>query len=102
VSEYRDAVIDQRIAKSQQVQGRFRYRVTPTTNGILGADFQVVEDFVLNGVTDIVLANFRLDHQLSTRDAIAFEYRYANSHSYDLPSNNYYNNRYLVEYSHAF
>lgn|GEM_PF-3528528 len=100
--EYRDAVIDQRIAKSEQLQGRFRYRVTPTTTGILGADFQVVTDYVLNGVTDIVLANFRLDHQLSARDTVAFEYRYANSHSYDLPSNNYYNNRYLVEYNHAF
>jgi hypothetical protein len=100
--EYRDAVIDQRISTSEQVQSTFLYRFTPSTSGTLGAAFQDVHDVSLGGNSKIALGNIRFDHQLSPKDTLSLEYRFANSHSYDIATNNYSNNRGIVEYRHAF
>lgn len=100
--DYRDAVINQRISTSDQAQGSFVYRLTPTTNATLGAGYQDVYDLILHGATKIALGNIRLEHRLTEKDSVALEYLGVNSHSYDIALNNYSNNRCLIEYRRVF
>lgn len=100
--EYRDAVVDQRITTSKQVQGSFLYRLTPTTTSTLGGGFQDVDDLTQGGVTKILLAMFRLEHQLSEKDTVSLQYGFVNSQSSTIEANNYSNNRCLLEYRRLF
>jgi hypothetical protein len=98
--EYRDLKNEQMLTTSKELNGVFLHRLTPTTNGILGAGVQKVKDKVANTDTDIYLSSLRIDHQLSPRSFLAFEYRFL--YNYTDSRDNYINNRYIVEFRHAF
>jgi hypothetical protein len=108
-NEYRDAVLDERISKTQQIQASLLYRLSPTFTSTVGTSVQNVEDYIKPDgltvlaptiyVTRILLSTFRLDYLLSDKATLSFEYRYTNTHSHAKESgNNYFNNRYIVEY----
>jgi hypothetical protein len=102
-SEYRDPVLDQLIATGMDFQGAFLYRFTPRTSGTLGVEYQEVDSKSAPiGVTKIVLSAARIDHLLTAKSTLSFEYRFLNAESADIPINNYINNRYLVEFRQAF
>jgi hypothetical protein len=98
--EFRDLRNDQMLSTSKELNGVFLHHLTPTTNGILGAGVQHVKDKVADTDTDIILSTLRIDHQLSLRSSLAFEYRFL--HSYTDRDTYYTNNRYIVEFRHAF
>lgn len=102
-NEYRDAMLNQRLSRTQQVQGSALYRFATLTTGTLGAGYQDVNDTTATGgVTKIVLSTLRVDQQLSEKATLSFEYRFANSHSYDIMANNYSNNRFILEFRQIF
>jgi hypothetical protein len=108
LSQFRDERFDVPISNSQSALGTVLYRVTPTTNATLGVRYDDVQDKTdpngnaLVGTTRILSSNARIDHALSLKATLSFEYRYVDSMSNDIPIHNYTNNRYILEYRQLF
>jgi hypothetical protein len=108
LSQFRDLRLDLPISNSQEVLGTFLYRLTPTTNMIVGASYEDVQDKTdpngnsLNGTTRILASNVRVNHQLSVKATLSLEYRYVDSYSPDISYHNYTNNRCILEFRQAF
>ena len=100
--EYIDLDSKELLAKVEETQGTFRYRITQRTTGTVGAGFQHSEDRAVQSITRTELYTARLEYQLSARATLAGEYRYIESSSPQTALNNYRNNRQIVELRMTF
>lgn len=100
--EYRNAQTKHLENTSYSAGGGITHQLTTNSKILLDLTYQRLEDNVFNTYTELYLSGARYEYLLAEKLTLALMYRYTNSYSPDIFSNEYYNNRYVIEVKKVF
>lgn len=100
--EYRDIKNKNLQNSDYRVNGRLSHAISTTSKIILDLSADWYWDYLAYTKTQRYLTGVRFEHLVAENLTLALEYRYTNSYTPDVYSDNYFNNRFSVELRMVF
>jgi hypothetical protein len=100
--EYRNIRNKHLESSDYRVNGKLSHAISTTSKIILDLSADWYWDYLAYSKTQRYLTGVRFEHLVAENLTLALEYRYTNSYSPDVYSDNYFNNRFSVELKTVF
>ena len=102
IREYRDFETEDLDTRTYGTGGNISYELTPRVTGKLEFVVEKLDRKLEDTYTRRYLGGLSIDYTVSEDMTLSFIYRYSDSHSPEIPDDNYTNNRFLLELKKSF
>jgi hypothetical protein len=102
LTESRNAETKHLEDSAYRLSGSMKYVLTPRSSMALDLATERHKEYLTGTTRNLYLSGVRLEHQAMEKVTVALSYRYTNSYSPDVYTDNYYDNRVIFEIRGSF